>query len=68
MAMARWMDASPRDGNEHGGSIVPLTILHHNDMHGNLYKGSYVGYTQLATLIKQERAAQPNPYSPAQLR
>ncbi len=39
--------------------IVPLTILHHNDMHGNLYKGSYVGYTQLATLIKEERAYNP---------
>ncbi len=39
--------------------IVPLTILHHNDMHGNLYKGTYVGYTQLATLIKQERAYNP---------
>lgn len=40
--------------------IVPLTILHHNDMHGNLYKGTYVGYTQLATLIKQERAYNPS--------
>lgn len=40
--------------------IVPLTILHHNDMHGNLYKGAYVGYTQLATLIKQERAYNPD--------
>lgn len=40
--------------------IVPLTILHHNDMHGNLYKGTYVGYTQLATLIKQERAYNPD--------
>jgi 2',3'-cyclic-nucleotide 2'-phosphodiesterase (5'-nucleotidase family) len=39
--------------------IIPLTILHHNDMHGNLYKGTYVGYTQLATLIKQERAYNP---------
>ena len=40
-------------------SIVPLTILHHNDSHGNLAKGTYVGYTQLATLIKQERAHNP---------
>ena len=38
------------------GSIIPITILHHNDMHGNLSKGSYVGYTQLAALIKQERS------------
>jgi len=40
-------------------SIVPLTILHHNDSHGNLAKGAYVGYTQLATLIKQERLHNP---------
>jgi 2',3'-cyclic-nucleotide 2'-phosphodiesterase (5'-nucleotidase family) len=49
-----------RDGNDSTGSIIPITILHHNDMHGNLYKGSFVGYTQLATLIKQERAYNPN--------
>jgi 2',3'-cyclic-nucleotide 2'-phosphodiesterase (5'-nucleotidase family) len=48
-----------RDGNDAGGSIVPLTILHHNDSHGNLAKGTYVGYTQLATLIKQERLHNP---------
>ncbi len=45
-----------RDGTVAGGSIIPITILHHNDSHGNLVKGSYVGYPQLATLIKQERA------------
>ena len=49
-----------RDGNDAGGSIVPVTILHHNDSHGNLVKGSYVGYTQLAAKIKQERAHNPN--------
>ncbi|MBN1427997.1 MAG: 5'-nucleotidase C-terminal domain-containing protein [Anaerolineae bacterium] len=48
-----------RDGNDAGGSIVPITILHHNDSHGNLAKGTYAGYTQLATLIKQERAYNP---------
>ncbi len=48
-----------RDGNDDGGSIVPITILHHNDSHGNLAKGTYVGYTQLATLIKQERYYNP---------
>jgi len=42
------------------GEIVPLTILHHNDSHGNLTKGAYVGYTQLATLIKQERLHNPD--------
>ncbi len=49
-----------RDGDDTTGSIVPLTILHHNDSHGNLVKGTYVGYTQLATLIKQERAHNPD--------
>jgi 2',3'-cyclic-nucleotide 2'-phosphodiesterase (5'-nucleotidase family) len=48
-----------RDGGDAGGSITPITILHHNDSHGNLAKGAYVGYTQLATLIKQERAHNP---------
>ncbi|MEW6287956.1 MAG: 5'-nucleotidase C-terminal domain-containing protein [Chloroflexota bacterium] len=42
------------------GEIVPLTILHHNDSHGNLDKTSYVGYTQLAALIKQERRHNPS--------
>ncbi len=28
-----------RDGTDAGGSIVPITILHHNDSHGNLVKG-----------------------------
>jgi len=49
-----------RDGNDTSGSIVPVTILHHNDSHGNLTKGTYVGYTQLATLINQERAHNPD--------
>jgi 2',3'-cyclic-nucleotide 2'-phosphodiesterase (5'-nucleotidase family) len=49
-----------RDGTDAGGSIVPVTILHHNDSHGNLAKGAYVGYTQLATLIKQERLHNPS--------
>jgi len=49
-----------RNGDDDGGTIFPVTILHHNDSHGNLAKGTYVGYTQLATLIKQER--QHNPY------
>ena len=48
-----------RDGTEAGGSIVPLTVLHNNDSHGNLAKGSFVGFTQLATLIKQERLHNP---------
>ncbi|PKN93176.1 MAG: hypothetical protein CVU44_12165 [Chloroflexi bacterium HGW-Chloroflexi-6] len=52
------------DGNgdtvyDGGGEIVPVTILHHNDSHGNLDKGAYVGYTQLATLIKQEKLHNP---------
>jgi uncharacterized repeat protein (TIGR01451 family) len=40
--------------------VIPLTILHHNDSHGNLAKGAFVGYTQLATLINQERAHNPS--------
>ena len=48
-----------RDGDNTSGSIIPITILHHNDSHGNLAKGSFVGYTQLATLIKQERLHNP---------
>lgn len=48
-----------RDGTDTGGSIIPVTILHHNDAHGNLVKGNYVGYTQLAALIKQERLHNP---------
>ncbi len=52
--------ASSAIGTDDGGSIVPITILHHNDSHGNLAKGSFVGYTQLATLIKQERLHNPN--------
>jgi 2',3'-cyclic-nucleotide 2'-phosphodiesterase / 3'-nucleotidase / 5'-nucleotidase len=39
--------------------VVPVTVLHHNDSHGNLAKGTYAGYTQLATLIKQERSRNP---------
>jgi 2',3'-cyclic-nucleotide 2'-phosphodiesterase (5'-nucleotidase family) len=49
-----------RDGNDTTGSVVPVTILHHNDMHGNLLKGTYVGLTQLATLVNQERAKNPD--------
>ena len=53
-----------RDGNGNdtyeAGEIVPLTVLHHNDSHGNLAKGTYVGYTQLVTLINQERAHNPS--------
>ncbi len=50
-----------RDGTDtpDSGSILPITILHHNDSHGNLTKGTFVGYTQLATLIKQERVHNP---------
>ena len=40
--------------------IVPVTILHHNDSHGNADKGAYVGYTQLATLINTYRNENPD--------
>jgi len=50
-----------RDGTDapDSGSIIPITILHNNDSHGNLAKGSFVGMTQLATLIQQERLHNP---------
>ena len=50
-----------RNGNDSMGSgtVIPITILHHNDSHGNALKGTFVGYTQLATLIKQERTHNP---------
>ena len=42
------------------GEVVPLTILHHNDSHGRLLQsGSTVGYSNLVTLIKQERLHNP---------
>ena len=51
-----------RDGTDAmgSGSIIPITILHNNDSHGNLAKGAFVGMTQLATLIKQERLHNPD--------
>jgi 2',3'-cyclic-nucleotide 2'-phosphodiesterase (5'-nucleotidase family) len=49
-----------RSGTAAGGDVIPLTILHNNDSHGNLVKGQYVGFTQLATLINQERAHNPS--------
>lgn len=43
------------------GEVVPVTILHHNDSHGRLLKsGTYQGLTQLATIVKQERAHNPD--------
>ena len=50
-----------RDGTDapDSGSIIPITILHNNDSHGNLTKGTFVGMTQLATLILQERLHNP---------
>jgi 5'-nucleotidase / UDP-sugar diphosphatase len=43
------------------GEIVPVTVLHHNDSHGRLLPaGSAVGYSQLVTLIEQERAHNPD--------
>lgn len=50
-----------RDGTDSGGSVIPLTILHHNDSHGRLLKsGNFQGYSQLVTLINQERAKNPD--------
>jgi len=50
-----------RDGDDTVGNVVPVTLLHNNDPHGNLFKsGSYPGLTQLATLVNQERAKNPD--------
>ena len=41
-------------------TIIPVTVLHHNDSHGRLLQsGSTPGYTNLATAINQERAHNP---------
>jgi 2',3'-cyclic-nucleotide 2'-phosphodiesterase/3'-nucleotidase/5'-nucleotidase len=40
--------------------VVPVTILHNNDSHGNADQGTYVGFTQLATLINQYRGKNPD--------
>ncbi len=57
-----------RDGNDDGGSIVPLTILHHNDSHGNLVKGSFVGLPAAGHPDQAGAAAQPDADDPAQRR
>ncbi|MEW6648630.1 MAG: 5'-nucleotidase C-terminal domain-containing protein [Chloroflexota bacterium] len=50
-----------REGTDSAGPIIPLTILHHNDSHGRLLpSGSSAGYTNLAALIRQERAHNPS--------
>ncbi len=49
-----------RVGDDAAGAVLPVTVLHNNDSHGNLFKGQFVGYTQLATLIKQEQAHNPD--------
>ncbi len=42
------------------GEVVPLTVLHHNDSHGRLVRaGTTAGYSQLVTLITQERLHNP---------
>ncbi len=43
------------------GEVVPVTILHHNDSHGRLLpSGTAAGYSQLVTLIRQERLHNPD--------
>ncbi|HEX9259996.1 MAG TPA: bifunctional metallophosphatase/5'-nucleotidase, partial [Acidimicrobiales bacterium] len=46
------------DDTYEASEIVPLTVLHHNDSHGRLLQSGTTtpGYTNLVTLIKQERA------------
>ena len=41
--------------------MVAVTVLHHNDSHGRLLKnGNFQGLSQLATVVKQERAHNPD--------
>jgi 2',3'-cyclic-nucleotide 2'-phosphodiesterase (5'-nucleotidase family) len=41
-------------------TLIPVTVLHHNDSHGRLLQsGTTPGYTNLATAITQERAHNP---------
>jgi len=50
-----------REGDDHSGPIIPVTILHHNDSHGRLLQsGSYPGYTNLVTVIRQEWRNNPS--------
>ena len=56
-----------RDGNDAGGSIVPLTILHHNDSHGNLAKGTLRWLHPAGHADQAGTAAQPHPHPAAQL-
>ena len=52
-----------RDGTDAGGTIIPVTVLHHNDSHGRLvpnYAKAYQGLDQLATMINGERLHNPN--------
>ncbi len=51
-----------RDGDDSGGSIIPVTVLHNNDSHGNLLpSGTRTrGMDQLAYLVKQERQHNPD--------
>jgi 5'-nucleotidase/UDP-sugar diphosphatase len=54
-------DGQPDGRVAQSTDVIPLTILHHNDSHGRLVpSGTYAGYTQLATLIGQERLHNPS--------
>ncbi len=50
------------------GEIVPLTILHHNDSHGNLCKGNLCRLHPAGNPDQTGKAAQSNPNPIAQLR
>ena len=58
--------AHHRDGTDTVAPSSPVTILHHNDSHGNLAKGAYVGYTQLATPDQAGAARTTRPHPAAQ--
>ena len=67
-AMARSTAASSAMAQMPGGSIVPITILHHNDSHGNLAKGSICWLYPAGHADQAGTAAQPDPHPAAEWR
>ena len=65
-ATARWTAASSATAPTPAARIVPLTILHHNDSHGNLAKGCLRRLHPAGDADQAGTAAQPRPHPAAQ--
>ena len=65
---ARWPHRPRWHRCHDSGSIVPITILHHNDSHGNLAKGSIRRLHPAGHADQAGTAAQPRPHPAAQRR